>query len=382
MSLSQHCIEWQVMPLDAYPGTLWDDWHRLNLRCHRGNMMLGASFCELLVKYFATNVFLAVAWQRTSTNDQSAGAADKPVQCSLADADQKARQPAALALLESNGNGRWSIFKPSQAQVALILADPNIVLSMQSLVDAIPGSVARLDFLGLDPLEHPGLITQLSPELQASATDIRVELSGGFSDYWAQRPKNLRKNISRYFNRVERELGQVKLVFNTEPSDVYRATSRYGMLESQGWKGYEGTALHPSNDQGQFYQEFMAAQAGNDGKAFVAETYVADRLVASRLCCIGVDTLVILKTTYDESMKKYAFGRLQLHSLIEHCFSMNALRYIDFYTNASPEQLEWSTDSRQMVNASYYSKAPIGQVYQWAVKLKKRMNGRALDEQH
>ncbi|GGO63764.1 GNAT family N-acetyltransferase [Bowmanella pacifica] len=378
MSLSQHCIEWQVMPLDAYPGKLWDDWHRLNLQFHRGNMMLGASFCQLLVKYFATEVSLAVAWQSNNSNALPVSADGKSMQC---EASQGARIPVALALLESNGSGRWSIFKPSQAQVALILADPNIALSMQSLVDAIPGSVARLDFLGLDPLEHPGLITQLSPELQASATDIRVELSGSFSDYWAQRPKNLRKNISRYFNRVERELGQVRLVFNTEPPEVYRATSRYGMLESQGWKGYEGTALHPSNEQGQFYQEFMAMQAGDGAKAFVAETYVADRLVASRLCCIGVDTLVILKTTYDESMKKYAFGRLQLHSLIEHCFTMKGLRYIDFYTNASPEQLEWSTDSRQMLNASYYSSAALGQVYQWAVKLKKRMNGRALDEQ-
>ncbi len=169
-------------------------------------------------------------------------------------------------------------------------------------------------------------------------------------------------------------MGEIRFVYTSSAEAIRKATQRYGMLESSGWKGYEGTALHPSNLQGEFYQELMTSLAEKD-EALVVEMYLQDNLVASRLCCMSEKTLIILKTTYDEAMKKYAFGRLLLHELISHCFTYKNLEYIDFYTNATDDQMDWCTDSRSMYNASYYPTNIAGQLLKSAVRIKQSING-------
>lgn len=366
MKPQSNAIYWRLYTPEHYPGELWQHWQTLNLKFHQGNKMLSAEFVELLVKYFSDTLYIAAGYPEpygrySEQRSRHSELTHHP-------------EPIALALMERAGKGRWQVFKPSQAQVGLLLMEPGLDPSLKTLVKQLPGLVTRVDFYGLDPLEHQGLIDNLAAEAQCYATNIRVALCDDFEHYWAQRPKNLRKNINRYINRVSRELGDTRLVYATEVEEVRVATQRYGMLESQGWKGYEGTALHPSNEQGQFYQTLMADLAAKK-QAMVVEMYLQEKLLASRLCCMSDNTLIILKTTFDESMKKYAFGRLLLHELISHCFNLKGLEYIDFYTNATSDQMDWCTDSRPMYNASYYPLNIAGQLLKSAVRLKKRIHG-------
>ncbi|ALS97670.1 GNAT family N-acetyltransferase [Lacimicrobium alkaliphilum] len=394
MKPQSNAIYWRLYTPEQYPGELWQHWQTLNLKFHQGNKMLSAEFVELLVKYFSDTLYIAAGYsepnnRHSELDSESLHPVVKGAEVDSESLNQEVKgagldsesagsnhhpEPIALALLERAGKGRWQVFKPSQAQVGLLLMEPGRDPSLKQLVKQLPGLVTRVDFYGLDPLEHQGLIDNLAAEAQCYATNIRVALSDDFEQYWAQRPKNLRKNINRYINRVSRELGDTRLVYATEVEEVRVATQRYGMLESQGWKGYEGTALHPSNEQGQFYQTLMADLAAKN-QAMVVEMYLQERLLASRLCCMSDNTLIILKTTFDESMKKYAFGRLLLHELISHCFNLKGLEYIDFYTNATSDQMDWCTDSRPMYNASYYPVNIAGQLLKSAVRLKKRING-------
>ncbi|MCP5414834.1 MAG: GNAT family N-acetyltransferase, partial [Chromatiaceae bacterium] len=206
----------------------------------------------------------------------------------------------------------------------------------------------------LDPREHaPFFLDSPVVERKSGARNICVDVTGGFDSFWESRPRNLKKNIRRYRNRLNDELGDLKMLVACAPADVSSATDRYGILESQGWKARIGTAVHPGNVQGAFYRSFMFEMAVHS-RAYVFELYAGDLLLASRLCVSGSDMLVILKTTFDEQLKRYAAGRILLHDMLQYVFDNNLARVVDFYTNATDDQMDWATSSRSMLHASIY----------------------------
>ncbi|MEE4660384.1 MAG: GNAT family N-acetyltransferase [Halieaceae bacterium] len=319
---------WQVVALEDYPGDLWSDWQQLAIRHHATNPMLDAQFARLLVQYFGTRLHVLIG-----KRDENA---------------------VMLALVESASHGRWQGFRPSQAQAALIVCSSDCEVVPGAIVAAFPSLCLRLDLFALDPREHePFLHDWRCVQRLPSVRNICVELHGTFDDYWQQRPRNLRKNIRRYRSRLGDEVGEVRLRVASDRSSVISATDRYGIMESRGWKGRIGTALHPGNLQGQFYRDFMASMA-EQGRAFVFELYAGDRLLASRLCVTGADILVILKTTFDEDLKRYAVGRQLLYELLNYLYDSRLVGVVDFYTDASRDQMDWATTDRSMQHDSVY----------------------------
>ena len=101
-----------------------------------------------------------------------------------------------------------------------------------------------------------------------------------------------------------------------EPDAIVAAVDRYSVLESAGWKGRNGTALHPDNLQGEFFRRVMQRFA-HRASARVWELWIDGQLAASRLAIGTPDMLVMLKTTYDEQLARYAPGMLLLRQVIE-----------------------------------------------------------------
>lgn len=329
MPADSNLMQWQVFSQADYPANLWLDWDYMNEQWHNGNPLLSSNFISLLCQYVKPNLFVAVA--------------------------KDGQRNSAMLLLEKSQTGIWQIFKPSQATLALLVIAPDCKWLPQQLFKLLPGLCFRIDFISLDPDEHQNIIkSQVKKDLTAKATNIRIDVTSDFGQYWSDRPKKLKANMKRYQNRVEEEQGAVRFSHLTSVQDVQNATDRYGMLESKGWKGKQGTALHPGNYQGQFYRRFLTLQAEQQS-ALVIEMYIGEQLIASRLCCFHNGLLIALKTSFDEAYKRYAVGRLLLKELIRWGFEHADINTIDFYTNASAEQLEWATEQRPMFNTSIYS---------------------------
>ena len=233
----------------------------------------------------------------------------------------------------------------------------------------ISATVLRIDLFSIDPKYQAGVAQLSDLEITVNSTDIIINCEGNFGDYWSKRPKNLRKNISRYTNRVTKELGGYRLRIVSDAQAISDAVDRYGYLESQGWKGECGTALHPENVQGRFYSEVMENFA-RSGNAFVFELWAGDQMVASRLLIGNDNLLVVLKTTYSEALKQYSFGWLLLYETVKHIFDNRVAQHLDLYTDASKEQLDWSTESREFYNGSLYRRR-AGSLMRQAVKLRK-----------
>ena len=329
--------QWQVVTFKDYPGNLWQDWQKLVERYHATNPMLDAEFARILVQYFGRELYVLIGMHGENT--------------------------VLLALIQSAGHYRWRTFRPSQAQAALIVCSPICEIEPSALVAAFPSTCLCLDLFALDPREHGPLLRDSSCfQRSPSVRNVCIEIQGEFEEYWQQRPRNLRKNIRRYRSRLVEEVGEVKLCVAKDRASVISATDRYGIMESRGWKGHLGTALHPGNRQGQFYRDFMASMA-DQSRAFVFELYAGDQLLASRLCVTGPDILVILKTTFDENLKRYAVGRQLLFEVLRYLFETRQIGIIDFYTDASKDQRDWATTDRFLQHASMYSSVSMLHAY-------------------
>lgn len=326
--MTKQAVQWRLIDFESYPGDIWHDWQALCRSHHASNPMLDAVFVRLLVEYFGSDIYVLQGEQDGTTR--------------------------TLALLENSAKGVWRGFRPSQAQAALVVGKPASTIDTRAIVKALPGISLRLDLQGLDPREHePFLQPSPSVQLDNSLHDMCVDISGSFEDYWNARPRNLRKNMRRYRKRLDDEVGKAHLLVLSRPDDIAMATDRYGIIETRGWKGRNGTALHPDNRQGGFYRELMTEMA-DQSRALVYELYAGDHLLASRLCVTGDVVMVILKTTFDEEFRRYGVGRQLLYETLKHVFEQRGASAVDFYTDASRDQLEWSTSDRWMSNGSYY----------------------------
>lgn len=317
---------WRVLPLNRSLGEHRAVWDRLNDERFGSHPMLTADFVDGLLSHF--------------------GRGDEQL-CVLGNL----HSPEAMGIYRRDGAGRWSSFLPSQAQIApALIADGR---QLERLPESLPGTAWQVDHLGIDPLLCILPVSRRLTMRWHRALTMRIALEGGFDAYWSARPDELRQNLRRCEDRALAEDGPVRHVRYSSPEDVGKAVDRYGELESRGWKGRQGTALHPDNGQGRFYRELLQHRASSGG-AEVHELWIGERLAASRLLAVGRACIVALKTTYDESMPKLAPGRLLMRTVIADVFERHAGKSFEFYTDVNRDQAAWATNLRPIRNVRQY----------------------------
>lgn len=337
---------WQRLPWSAF-SEFTEDWDRLNQRLYKGHPFLDSRFVSALLRHFARPHTSLVIYQ----------AEDELV--------------SNLLLLEPASFGLWRTFVPSQAQIAPILCSEPAALSQ--LTTTLPGFTFAIDILCQDPL-----YSFYKPALPyfdcfPHATTINIAISESFNDYWQQRSHNLQKNIKRYFNRLAKHGTAYQLKSFTSPNQLSLALRRYGELESRSWKGAAGTAIHHNNLQGKFYSDVLQ-NFGSNHQAEIVELYFNERLVSSRINVLNKNMLIIMKTSYDQDLAEYAPGRLLLYLLIKREFSLQRVSQIEFYTNATNDQISWSTGQRSIDHLMLYRSAKLQWLFTNLRYLKRLLN--------
>lgn len=277
-------------------------------------------------------------------------------------------------LLEPRNQAIWSSFLPGQAQIAPAVVMPQRSIELlRDLMSSLPQRCWMLELLNQDwdfscLREDSGI----SFERHQHATTMNVVLEGTFEAYWKARPRKLRENLRRYFNRVKKSGLDLEVRTLVEPGEMSDAVARYGTLESRGWKGARGTAVRRESEQGHFYASVMSSFAGV-GSARVYELYLGNELAASRLLVSAGGMLVALKTTYDEELSRYAPGRLLQYSFLELEFERSTHKVVEFYTNATKETLEWASSSRSIYHVSLYRPGLKGAAVRTAQQFKAKV---------
>lgn len=255
-------------------------------------------------------------------------------------------------ILQPKGYGRWISFRPSQAQITTALI--RTFERVSDLFPVLPGFAWTIEFLAIDPRYAPSLEKyNLGALISAQAYTIGINSHANFKAYWDARPKKLRSNIQRYLKRIEIESRSVLISKLSNLEEMSSAVTRFGTLESAGWKGLAGTAISDANAQGAFYKEVMRNFAASR-EALVYELMIDGHLAASRLLIGNARMIVCLKTTYNENHARLAPGRVMLYRVLEDSLTNHSESTIEFYTNATQDQREWATFGCSIVNLQLF----------------------------
>lgn len=263
----------------------------------------------------------------------------------------------AMALLCRPSSVRIRTFQPAQLPLGAWVQSTDISFdeAARSLVRILPWPILATEVTQQDPIilprptEETGSSLSTGDYIETSGVDV----AGSFDSYWSQRGSNLRQNVRKLHNKLIREGLKGSAKFITDGTEMVDAVDRYGELESRGWKGKEGTALHPGNEQGRFYREILNWYA-LDGAALVVEYHIGEALVCSNLCISRHGVLVILKTAHSETDARFSPATLLNYELFQYLFSSADCRRVEFYGRVMDWHRRYMSDSRWMYHVSVY----------------------------
>jgi hypothetical protein len=322
-------MRWRIVPASRF-GEYAARWDELHAR-QSGSPMLAPAFVSTLLACFGTGTELLAL-------------------CEAQD------QVCAAAVLAPQGPGRWATFQPAQAPVGLWLQAPGLALEplLDNLLSTLPGFPLLLGLTQCDPF----LMTRSAAAGRIGALDYidtaRISLRTSFDDYWQARGKNLRNNLKKQRNRLAAEGIATRLEVLTAPEDMAVAVADYGVLESKGWKAQNGSAVGTDNEQGHFYRRMMEAFA-QQGQARAYRYWFDERLVAMDLCIVDRDCIVILKTSYDESVPAgFSPALLMREEATRALFGEAPLARIEFYGKVMEWHTRWTDEVRTLYHLNHY----------------------------
>jgi CelD/BcsL family acetyltransferase involved in cellulose biosynthesis len=285
-------------------------------------------------------------------------------------------EPVAMGLFVRKRAGTWETFQPAQLPLGALVAGntPDVATLGRSLMPALPGFALTV------------AITQQDPAIRARPDDAsslgtldyvdtaRVPVEGTFDAYWAARGKNLRQNVRKQLTKVEQDGTVPRLDCVTEPQGVAGAIEQYGRLESAGWKAQGGTAIGAGNAQGLFYRSVFEAFCAR-GAGRIYRYWFGDRVVAMDLCVLDGPVLVVLKTTYDETLRSVSPASLLRYAYFRALFDEGVIRSIEFYGKVMDWHLRWTSDVRTLYHVNAYR-------WPWVKRLHARRRTRQREEKN
>ncbi len=268
-----------------------------------------------------------------------------------------------MVLLKQKRVGVWETFFPKTGPFTFALiknteqgtADSSILSLMRSL----PGYVCLFAFYKLDTdyltvaTNHRGKVQEKIKFIDT----IRIPIDRSFEDYWQDRSKNLKRNITKKKNRLSTNNINWSFHVLTDPEEMQAGVEDYGKLESTGWKGKAGTAVNKNNHRGRFYVDMLSRFAIRKC-ARIYQLRFGEKVVASALTIQGDGMVVILKIAYDETEKDYSPGMLMYYEVHKHLFNTPGVSSIEYYGKATQRMQQWAVDIREIYHLNYY-RAPI-----------------------
>lgn len=262
----------------------------------------------------------------------------------------------AMALVVRTGRGRWSTFQPSQAPLGLWLQEPGLDVAalLSSLMRALPGLPLVFGLTQCDPdlLPRPPHGACLRT-LDYIAT-AKITLAGSFDAYWAARGKNLRSNLKKQRSKLEKDGVQLRMEVSRDAAAMAQAVADYGRLESAGWKADSGTAVGADNHQGRYYRAMLERFCAR-GMGSVYRYWFDQQLVAMDLCVEDGAQIIVLKTTYDESVPKSLSPTLLMRE--EACralFDAQRFERLEFYGKVMEWHTRWTDEVRTLYHINFY----------------------------
>lgn len=263
----------------------------------------------------------------------------------------------AMFLLTPQGKFQWRTFQPSQVPLGAWVASEDLELLhlTRSLLRGPLGFCLGLSITQIDPLVASRANDTPDTQTLDYIDTGWIDIEGTFETYWAARGKNLRQNMRKQRVKLAADGVTPSMQVLRGHADMAPAIAQYGKLESAGWKAQSGTAIHPDNAQGRFYRELLE-HASLRGEAAVYQYLFDDRVVAMNLCLLRRGTLVVLKTTYDESIKTLSPAFLLREEELQDIYRQGLIKRMEYFGKV----MDWHTKLTDKKRTVYHLTA-----YRW-----------------
>lgn len=276
----------------------------------------------------------------------------------------------AILLVVPHGKFRWMTFQPSQIPLGAWVAKRSISPSelARSICRGPLGFCLGVSLTQIDPLLAPRTTDAEDSETSDYIETAWIDVTGSFEEYWAARGKNLRQNMRKQRNKLESDGIITKLRSHVSVAEMAACIERYGTLESVGWKAEKGTAIHPGNAQGRFYRNLFE-QAAEKNEAVVYEYLFGERTVAMNLCLLRHGVLIVLKTTYDETIPStYSPAFLLRQEELMTFFGNNRVKRIEYFGRLMDWHTKLTENKRTLYHLTVYRSSLIKKLAQWRRK--------------
>jgi CelD/BcsL family acetyltransferase involved in cellulose biosynthesis len=274
----------------------------------------------------------------------------------------------AMTVLTRTSPFSWNTLQPAQAPLGLWLQDPGIAQAhlARALLARLGTPAAVLGLLQRDPLLEARPPDQGRARCVDYIATAHVPLEGSFEDYWAARGKNLRTNLKKQRARLDGANVATRLDLVRDAGQVDAAVRDYGRLESAGWKSAQGTAVQGGTPQGQAYAAMLSAFCAR-GAGRIYRYWLGEQLAAMDLCIEDGQQLVVLKTSYDESLAtQLSPALLMREEIMRSLFAERRFARVEFYGKVMDWHLRWTDQLRTMYHVNYYRWPGLGAMHQWA----------------
>jgi CelD/BcsL family acetyltransferase involved in cellulose biosynthesis len=322
-------MSWTLVPAARF-AEFAGRWQHLH-ESSRASPLLAADFVEPLLAEFGSGAELLAWYERDG-------------------------QTSAMTLVAPAGRGAWATFQPAQAPLGLWLQQPGAALEplLGALVRALPGFPLVLGLTQMDPALMPRPADTPSLRTLDYIDTARVTLAGSFDDYWNARGKNLRGNLKKQRARLEKDGVALRMQVSRDPAEVAAAVADYARLESSGWKAGCGTAVGADNAQGRYYRAMLESFCAR-GAGSIYRYFFGEQMVAMDLCIEDGQSIIVLKTSYDESVPGNLSPTLLMREQATRAlFDEARLARIEFYGRVMEWHLRWTDEVRTMYHVNYY----------------------------
>ena len=268
---------------------------------------------------------------------------------------RKENHTVAMGVFKKYKFGCWSTFQPSQAPIGFWLCRPDVKTedALLSLAKSLPSICLLISILQLDD----NLVAKPDDNAKIATLDYidtaRISLDTDYETYFQCRSKNTKKAIRKQHNKLNSQALTTRLEVITDPNDISDAIKQYGELESAGWKSETQTAINAENTQGKFYSKILT-EFCHTGNGIIFKYWIGDDVAAMDLCIGSEDSIVILKTTYDEQLAEYSPALIMHNDLFKYFFGNSEFKTIEFYGKVMNWHKKWSDDFRGIYHVNFY----------------------------
>lgn len=187
-------------------------------------------------------------------------------------------------------------------------------------------------------------------------------------EWFAGSGRNLRANLRKAGNRLAR-LGPVQATTAVAPAAVAAGFDDFVRIEAGGWKGRAGSGLVNRPVEREMVRTFFV-DAAAAGRVQVHRLTVGDDPAAVDLSVVVGETLVILKTAYDEEVAHGAPGNLLMAEVVRDCCDDPAITEIDLVTS-QPWHARWHPTIHPTHRRSLFNRrTPVGLAAEGATRLR------------